>query len=256
MSNPRIVYTFYHPITGFKGQQELVDHWKLKWQNIGWTPKVLSYKDIDTNSDLYKRLHNFLAQTFDTNEPLIIKPYQSACFMRWLAFYNIGGGCMTDYDVLPYNFEYNPSYTPKIRFITNSASNVGWWGFWETYHSGIETFINRCEWCINNSIPIFVKRKCGGLVSYTTNDMLICKTFTHLHRSIEFVFRNVYNADNITNNANIYINGKVRKAKLNNSIDLVHYSNSWWYGLNNKKDKLANIEEFELANLRSENIRF
>ena len=89
------VYTYYAPVAYFGPQDSFIRSWAATWSRQGWNPVVL---EVDT-----ARKH----PAFDLLKTKVaawpsINPdgYDLACWQRWLAFDVMGGGVLTDYDVL------------------------------------------------------------------------------------------------------------------------------------------------------------
>ncbi len=73
--------------------------WKNSWRKNGWLPIVLTREDAKKHN-LYEKILTKVIE-FPTVNP---KQYEIACFMRWVAIAAIGGGFMSDYDVINYHF--------------------------------------------------------------------------------------------------------------------------------------------------------
>lgn len=93
------VFTYYDPIPGNKDPKELIELWKELWSAQGWKPVVLGVKDA-MDCLQYKPFRSKIAQLPTVNHPI----YERACYLRHLAMVNVGGGLLTDYDVMPRKF--------------------------------------------------------------------------------------------------------------------------------------------------------
>lgn len=82
-----------------KEQSTLIDIWRRAWKAQGWEPIILTPKDAKAHPR-YEELHAKFA-AFPTINP---KEYEVACFDRWIAMAQVGGGICVDYDVLPFGF--------------------------------------------------------------------------------------------------------------------------------------------------------
>lgn len=91
------VYTYYQPV--LDNQNELISVWKRSWQKYGWTPVVID-ENIAKQHPEFRRYFERIIQ-LPTVNPLA---YETACYLRWLAMVVVGGGLMTDYDVMNYGF--------------------------------------------------------------------------------------------------------------------------------------------------------
>lgn len=93
------VYGFY----GFVPELKLIDEWKLmlgwreRWSAAGFDPFVLT--------EWHCQQHPYWPEYFaavgklpSVNPP----PYETLCYLRWLALAQAGGGFLSDFDVAPY----------------------------------------------------------------------------------------------------------------------------------------------------------
>jgi hypothetical protein len=96
------VFTYYMPVPGLwsdVSQRGLIDVWARSWTKQGWEPVVLTEDDArkHPNFSYYKEKFWALPTGYGHD-------YEGACFMRWLAVAQAGGGMMVDYDVINYGF--------------------------------------------------------------------------------------------------------------------------------------------------------
>ena len=103
----RVIRTFYDNITSIQlvEQTQQIELWKQLWTERGWDARVLTMADARRHplfESLYERIQklNMCAEGF----PM----FQRLCFARWLAYAADGDGWMSDYDILPMNFD--PDY--------------------------------------------------------------------------------------------------------------------------------------------------
>lgn len=103
MSTP--VYTYFNPVPllSLEDETKLILRWRRSWMAHGFTPIVLNQWSI-MKHPLYQELTEKIKQLPSVNPP----SYDAACYLRWLAMANIGGGIMTDYDVMNYG------WTPQL----------------------------------------------------------------------------------------------------------------------------------------------
>eukprot|EP00545_Synedropsis_sp_CCMP1620_P002524 CAMPEP_0119004314 /NCGR_PEP_ID=MMETSP1176-20130426/1074_1 /TAXON_ID=265551 /ORGANISM="Synedropsis recta cf, Strain CCMP1620" /LENGTH=428 /DNA_ID=CAMNT_0006956005 /DNA_START=9 /DNA_END=1295 /DNA_ORIENTATION=+ len=108
-----IIYTFWAPVTplpnGDKGTgmtDEADDHmlalWKQAWEAIGWQPRVLTLQDAQRHprfDEFYEKLQT--VPLWGNRRQGVNREYNQWCYIRWLAMAAVGGGWMSDYDVLP-----------------------------------------------------------------------------------------------------------------------------------------------------------
>jgi hypothetical protein len=88
------VYAYHEDIQVFN-HEHLIRLWEHTWSRFGWRPVLLGYehfrahplsKELDCAVTRFPSLNYFY--------------YERACFRRWLAMATVGGGLMTDYDVM------------------------------------------------------------------------------------------------------------------------------------------------------------
>lgn len=99
----RDVFTYFMPVPGLcseESQHKLIDVWRRSWRKAGWNPVVLdeSTPRRHPRYDFYKSRYWALPTEYGHD-------YCGACFFRWLAMAVVGGGMLTDYDVINYGFE-------------------------------------------------------------------------------------------------------------------------------------------------------
>lgn len=95
------VYTFYHPVPQLKPETALLDMWRESWDRNGWIPVVLGLEDAKKHPmyDAYRAGVSEKAKSVNPGD------YDLMCWLRWLAFAQMGGGVMTDYDVINRSFK-------------------------------------------------------------------------------------------------------------------------------------------------------
>lgn len=123
--NKPIIFTFYNEIdekykhTGMtdRADQDLLKLWKKKWTEAGWDPRILDMNDAKDHRR-FKEFDKKLQQV-PLHGPNTV--YNQYCYYRWLAMAAVGGGWMSDYDVLPLNFHYPDDLYQDGRFTIYSA---------------------------------------------------------------------------------------------------------------------------------------
>ena len=80
--------------------RRLLDFWALTWAAHGWVPVVLGQSDLSASD------REFHARTTDRYPTVNGRDYENACWQRWSALRNVGGGFFTDADV--FNFGFKP----------------------------------------------------------------------------------------------------------------------------------------------------
>lgn len=89
-----------------------IEVWSRSFRGLGWNPVVLD-ENIARQHPEFEKLSG-LAATYPTINP---RHYEIACFVRWLAFRVVGGGLMTDYDVVNRSLPAD-SFEPKNPLLT------------------------------------------------------------------------------------------------------------------------------------------
>ena len=106
------VYTYYDLI-GSKSyhddQLEMIEHWSLSWAKQGWNPVVLGRIHAEAHP-MFSRYEARVRQLPTVNST----EYEAACYLRWLAVAQQGGGVMSDYDVVNYGFSPCPPQSELV----------------------------------------------------------------------------------------------------------------------------------------------
>ena len=94
------VFTFFdNTELNANEQKAQIEIWKDAWRSRGWNPVVLG--PLDVMKHLKYEEFRAAVEKFPTVNP---KKYELVCYLRWLALSYVGGGLMTDYDVIPGTF--------------------------------------------------------------------------------------------------------------------------------------------------------
>lgn len=93
------VFTFFNPIPGKPAGENasIINLWQEAWRARGFNPIVLRQVDAVKNAH-----YASFVESVQKLPCLIAKETQMNRFMRWLALDAMGGGLMTDYDVMPH----------------------------------------------------------------------------------------------------------------------------------------------------------
>ena len=99
------MYTFFERIdasarsTGMSDERdnEMIAIWKEEWQAAGFAVKILTMQDAKNHPKFLEFQQQL--QKVSLNTPT--KIYNQMCYYRHLAMASVGGGFMSDYDVLP-----------------------------------------------------------------------------------------------------------------------------------------------------------
>ena len=91
------IYTYYEDLTHFSHQVHMstLKSWARHWYSVGFMPLILSRQQAASHP-LYKKFRKRMRKLPTVNP----KNYEMACYLRWLAFEQIGGGIMVDFDVV------------------------------------------------------------------------------------------------------------------------------------------------------------
>lgn len=126
--NPGVVFTYYEELVGRPSheEKEQIECWKRTWIVRGFTPKILN-EAIARQHPKYAEVTAKIAKFPTTNN----KTYEAACYLRWLALAVVGGGLLSDYDVVNSHFTkdklegvqdvtvfYDAARCPCVSFMT------------------------------------------------------------------------------------------------------------------------------------------
>ena len=89
------VLTYYSPCAGLPPQGGVLERWVNSWAKAGYDPVVLNRSHAEQHPRYSELLQVFKA--YPTINPA---EYELACYLRWLALDAVGGGLMSDYDVM------------------------------------------------------------------------------------------------------------------------------------------------------------
>ena len=117
-----IMFTFYNPKDpngrDFIGDQALLQFWTEKWNEAGWDARILTLDDAKK----HPRFDEFEEKLNGVPLNGMNEVYNRLCFYRWLAVAAVGGGWMSDMDVLPLNFPQPDEYFKDGRFAIYSTA--------------------------------------------------------------------------------------------------------------------------------------
>lgn len=96
----KTVFTYFQPIVDNPIEQKsILSLWEQGWRSRGWNPVVLSLREAVSNgrySDVVKNIERLPT----VRNKLAMRNR----WLRWLAIDSVGGGLMSEYDVLPADF--------------------------------------------------------------------------------------------------------------------------------------------------------
>lgn len=97
------VFTFYNRVPQLKPAGELIELWRESWSRNGWNPVVLGLNDAQKHPLYADYVEGIKSKAKSINPG----DYDLMCWVRWLALDVMGGGLMTDYDVINRNLKQN-----------------------------------------------------------------------------------------------------------------------------------------------------
>ncbi len=95
------VHTYFRPGHGefVEEQKRLLAVWEREWKAAGFEPVILTEDDARKHPRFEEWSKALLAK------PTVNPPgFEAASWLRWIAMAHLGGGLMTDYDVVPNGF--------------------------------------------------------------------------------------------------------------------------------------------------------
>lgn len=113
-------YCYYVQVPGkpADSELELIDVWRRSWIKAGWSPMVLD----ESHAQQHPRFH-YYRDKFWALPTVNNHEFDVACFMRWVAVACMGGGLLTDYDLINYGFAPRAPDPERLTVIT---ANEGW----------------------------------------------------------------------------------------------------------------------------------
>lgn len=154
------VYTYHHnddpPV-------RLLDAWGESWQRNGWEPCLLTQRHAEQHprfDEIFEAVHKL--PTVNGRE------YEDACYLRWLALQQVGGGLMVDYDVGNRGFRPEHLHTPAaLVHLHVDRVPCAVWANKTGLRTVLEWFKNPCPpWTVNgqphlSDMHIFAKMSSG-----------------------------------------------------------------------------------------------
>lgn len=106
----KTVFSYYVNCQGHDPESELklIALWRQEWLRRGFNPVVLVEWHARRSSG-FSEFNNAVSQLPTVNS----QDYERACFLRWAALADAGGGWMMDYDVFPNQFTALPVFTEE-----------------------------------------------------------------------------------------------------------------------------------------------
>jgi hypothetical protein len=127
------VYTYYVDI-GWPKPTTLIDLWAESWRRRGWNPIIIGPAEAE-KSAYYPKLVEEHKKHPTVNDPR----YDFANKARYCAMEALGGGVLTDYDVINYTLS-----TERLKFYAHSQEMIvfGTGGFFSMTKEGAQNFCN------------------------------------------------------------------------------------------------------------------
>ena len=111
------VFTYYSPCAGLPPQGGVLERWMDSWSGAGFEPVVLDRSHAERHPRYAELLPVF--KSYPTVNPA---EYELACYLRWLALDAVGGGLMSDYDVM--NVALYPSDIGRAEVLFHEQRRV------------------------------------------------------------------------------------------------------------------------------------
>lgn len=131
------VYTYFEPCKQIDIEDEtrLLLLWGDNWRAHGFNPIVLNEAIARRNPDF--DAYDAAVAELPTVNP---KDYERACYIRWMALAQVGGGVMTDADVFIYDPKFRETLTsyesyPDVHFFEDFSPSC----FYATREGALET---------------------------------------------------------------------------------------------------------------------
>lgn len=93
------VYCYHDNIGRDMANLPLVFLWKERWAKQGWEPIILNESHARQHP-----MYEMYSQRYHNLPTVNGKAYEICCYVRWLAMAVVGGGWMSDYDVIAHKF--------------------------------------------------------------------------------------------------------------------------------------------------------
>lgn len=137
------IYTYFNHVPSMNSENEmkLILRWRDNWTNNGFEPFVLN-EHIARKHPEFPAFAAAVERIPTTNS----KEYETACWYRWLAMAQVGGGLMADYDVFGYGYRLalEPEEQEQLVCFTQNAVPCMVFG-------PAEKFLDACRWFVANA---------------------------------------------------------------------------------------------------------
>lgn len=146
------IHSYWAEVPELKSEDEfrLTLLWRARWEAAGFEPVILN-EFIARKHPLFAALDAEVSKRPTTNP----KAYEAACHHRWLALAQVGGGWMSDLDVLP-----NIEASAKMAEFEKAVP--------ETYYSGhFHVFQTNCCPSLVYADKMAAQRFCESVICGT-----------------------------------------------------------------------------------------
>lgn len=170
------IHTYYEFVPEIPNGNKLIDFWKSSWEKAGWEPIVLDRSHAEQHPNYSEYLEKY-KQLPSANPP----GYELACYLRWLAMATVGGGWMSDADVIPYGFK--PNTYPDILTTWANDFNIPCLvsGSSEQYTAAAKVFADwNKELYLENGIPHVSDQNILAKVDKFYNNIAICSQYGNI----------------------------------------------------------------------------
>lgn len=101
MISDNVVFTYYQPINSLSGDDKLqILIWKKTWEKHGWRTIVLNKNNIMID-ELFTKFLEIVKKFPSVNSGT----YDIRNYIKYMLMHQIGGGLLTDYDIINNGFE-------------------------------------------------------------------------------------------------------------------------------------------------------
>lgn len=111
------IYTYHEYVPELPTANGLLPIWEESWRKNGWEPVILDRSHAEQHPN-YKE---FL-EKYKSLPTVNASGYELACYLRWLAMAVVGGGWMSDSDVMSYGFR--PHAAPENMTIWSHGGSI------------------------------------------------------------------------------------------------------------------------------------
>lgn len=111
------IYTYHEYVPELPHAESLLPLWSESWRKNGWEPVVLNRSHAEQHPNYIEFL-----EKYKSLPTVNASGYELACYLRWLALAVVGGGWMSDSDVMCYGFK--PQAPPEKMTIYSRGNGI------------------------------------------------------------------------------------------------------------------------------------